>query len=230
MVTPLEWPVVTPSGEIVRERSCRGRAKTGNHRGDRPRLRAAHHDHPVDLRPGRRRPGGMGDRPRRHHPGRGAWPRLDSGVTVEALANAPSVRPAAPGTCRRVVLTRHGGPDVLKVVTGPVPTPAAGVVRVRVEAAGVSAYDLMFRRSGRLPGTPPTPFTPGEDVVGIVDAVGEGVTTPDVGQRVAGTTVCLGVGGGLHHCFNHHPAAPTRAGFARRMKDSPAPGAGSRHR
>jgi hypothetical protein len=61
-------------------------------------------------------------------------------MTVEALANAPSVRPTAPGTCRRVVVARHGGPDVPEVVTGPVPTPAAGEVRVRVEAAGVSAY------------------------------------------------------------------------------------------
>jgi NADPH2:quinone reductase len=95
-------------------------------------------------------------------------------MTVEALASAPSVQWTTPGTCRRVVVARHGGPDVLEVVTGPVPAPAAGEVRVRTEAAGVSAYDLMFRRSGRLPGTPRTPLTLGEDVVGIVDAVGKG--------------------------------------------------------
>lgn len=113
-----------------------------------------------------------------------------------------------------MVVTHHGGPEVLELVTGPLPSPAAGEVRVRVEAAGVSAYDLMFRRSGRLPGTPRTPFTPGEDVVGIVDAVGEGVTTLDPGQRVAGSTVCLGVGGGYSEavCLPERELVPVPPG------------------
>ena len=52
----------------------------------------------------------------------------------------------------RVVVTQHGGPDVLQVVEEDLPEPRAGEVRVKVLAAGVSAYDLMFRRSGSLPG------------------------------------------------------------------------------
>lgn len=96
----------------------------------------------------------------------------------------------------RVVVTRHGGPDVLQVVEESLPEPQAGEVRVKVLASGVSAYDLMFRRSRLLPGTPRVPFTLGEDIVGIVDKLGEAVSTVEPGQMVAGATFCLGVGGG----------------------------------
>ncbi len=96
----------------------------------------------------------------------------------------------------RVVVTRHGGPDVLRLIEEEMPEPREGEIRVRVQAAGVSAYDLMFRRTGRLPGTPHVPFTPGEDVVGIVDKLGDGATGCQLGQTVAGGTFSLGVGGG----------------------------------
>ena len=96
----------------------------------------------------------------------------------------------------RVVVTRHGGPDVLQVVEEDRPEPQAGEVRVKVLAAGVSAYDLMFRRSGLLPGTPRVPFTLGTDVVGVVDKLGEEVSTVEPGQMVAGATFCLGGLGG----------------------------------
>ena len=96
----------------------------------------------------------------------------------------------------RVVVTRHGGPEVLQMVEEDLPEPQAGEVRVKVLAAGISAYDLMFRRSGSLPGTPRVPFTLGEDVVGLVDKLGEGVSAVEPGQTVAGATFCLGVGGG----------------------------------
>jgi len=76
------------------------------------------------------------------------------------------------------------------------PEPQAGQVRVKVLAAGVSAYDLMFRSSGQLPGTPRTPFTLGTDVVGVVDVLGEGVSTVEPGQVVGGATFSLGGLGG----------------------------------
>jgi NADPH2:quinone reductase len=85
---------------------------------------------------------------------------------------------------------------VLQVVEEELPEPGAGEIRVRVLTAGVSAYDLMFRSSGSLPGTPKVPFTLGTDVVGVVDKLGEGASTPDVGQMVAGATFCFdGLGG-----------------------------------
>ncbi|MGD8998588.1 MAG: alcohol dehydrogenase catalytic domain-containing protein, partial [Anaerolineae bacterium] len=87
---------------------------------------------------------------------------------------------------RRIVVTQHGGPEVLQAVEEDLPEPRAGEVRVQVLAAGVSAYDLMHRSSGLLPGVPGVPFTPGEDIVGVVDKLGEGVSTVEPGQRVAG--------------------------------------------
>jgi len=94
----------------------------------------------------------------------------------------------------RVVVARHGGPDVLRAVEEDVPEPQVGEVRVKVQAAGVAALDPVFRRSGSLPGSPRVPFTPGADVVGVVDKLGEGVSTVEPGERVAGWT--FGHGGG----------------------------------
>jgi NADPH:quinone reductase-like Zn-dependent oxidoreductase len=94
----------------------------------------------------------------------------------------------------RVVVSRYGGPDVLKVVEEDLlPAPRSGEVRVKVLAAGVSAYDLMLR-SRSFPGNPRPPFTPGEDIVGVVDKLGDRVSTVEPGQRVAGWT--FGDGGG----------------------------------
>jgi NADPH:quinone reductase-like Zn-dependent oxidoreductase len=76
------------------------------------------------------------------------------------------------------------------------PEPKAGEVRVKVQTAGVSAYDLMFRRSGLPPGSPCMPFSLGADIVGVADGIGEGVTTLTPGQTVAGATFCQnGLGG-----------------------------------
>jgi len=96
----------------------------------------------------------------------------------------------------RVVVTRHGGPDVLQMIEEDCPEPQVGEVRVKVQVAGVSAYDLMFRRAGWLPGTPRVPFTLGADVVGVVDKLGEGTSTLELGQAVAGATFSRdGLGG-----------------------------------
>ena len=83
----------------------------------------------------------------------------------------------------RVVVTRRGAPDVLEVVAEDLPEPGPGEIRVRMLAAGVSSYDVMLRRHW-FPGLKP-PYTPGEDVVGVVDKLGEGVSSPEVDQRVA---------------------------------------------
>src|SRR5512140_2714481 len=85
---------------------------------------------------------------------------------------------------RRVIVTHYGGPDALRVVEEECPEPRAGAVRVRVMAAGVSLPDVMARE-GIHPETPPVPFTPGWDLVGIVDRLGERVSGFDEGQTVA---------------------------------------------
>ncbi len=94
---------------------------------------------------------------------------------------------------RRIVVTRRGGPRVLQVVEEDLPRPEPGEARVKVLAAGVSAYDLMIR-SILLPGNPRVPFTPGEDIVGVVDEVGDGSSAFEPGQMVAAWT--FGDGGG----------------------------------
>jgi NADPH:quinone reductase-like Zn-dependent oxidoreductase len=86
----------------------------------------------------------------------------------------------------RVDVVRRGGPEVLQVVEEPVaPKPQPGEVRLRMLAAGISAYDRM-ERSRWFPGFPRPPYTPGLDVVGVVDALGAGVTEPTLGSVVAG--------------------------------------------
>ena len=54
----------------------------------------------------------------------------------------------------RVVVTRHGGPEVLQVVEEDLPDPRPGEVRVKILAAGVASLDPVFRRSGSIPGSP----------------------------------------------------------------------------
>jgi NADPH2:quinone reductase len=84
----------------------------------------------------------------------------------------------------RIIVTHYGGPDALQVVEEECPEPKAGEVRVKVLAAGVSLPDVMARE-GIHPETPPVPFTPGWDLVGVVDRLGDGVSGIDAGQIVA---------------------------------------------
>jgi NADPH2:quinone reductase len=85
---------------------------------------------------------------------------------------------------KRVIVTHYGGPDALQVVEEECPEPNRGDVRVRVLAAGVSLPDIMARE-GVHPETPPVPFTPGWDLVGEVDRLGDGVEGIEPGQIVA---------------------------------------------
>ncbi|HZM90999.1 MAG TPA: medium chain dehydrogenase/reductase family protein [Blastocatellia bacterium] len=84
----------------------------------------------------------------------------------------------------RVIVTHYGGLDALRVVEEECPEPKNGDVRVRVLAAGVSLPDIMARE-GVHPETPPVPFTPGWDLVGEVDRLGDGVAGIEPGQIVA---------------------------------------------
>ena len=84
----------------------------------------------------------------------------------------------------RVIVTHYGGPDALQVVEEDCPEPKDGEVRVRVLAAGVSLPDIMMRE-GIHPETPPLPFTPGWDLVGAVDRLGDGISGIEPGQIVA---------------------------------------------
>jgi len=85
---------------------------------------------------------------------------------------------------KRIIVSHYGGPDGLQVIEEECPEPKGGEVRVRVLAAGVSLPDIMARE-GVHPETPALPFTPGWDLVGVVDRVGDGVSGVEAGQLVA---------------------------------------------
>jgi NADPH:quinone reductase-like Zn-dependent oxidoreductase len=88
---------------------------------------------------------------------------------------------------RAVVITRHGAPDVLQVQERPDPQVAAGEVRIEVRAAGINFADLLAR-TGMYPDAPKVPSIVGYEVAGLVESVGQGVTSLAVGDRVmAGT-------------------------------------------
>ena len=84
----------------------------------------------------------------------------------------------------RIVVTRYGGPDALRVLEEECPEAESGEVRVRVLAAGVSLPDLLMRE-GVHPETPRLPFTPGWDLVGVVDRLGDGTSGIEPGRMVA---------------------------------------------
>ncbi len=93
-------------------------------------------------------------------------------------------------------VARHGEPtDVLELVDVDEPVPGPGEVRVRVEAAAIGMPDVFMCRD-TYAFKPPLPFVPGQEVCGVVDAVGEGVS-PSVGRRVMGVTTFYDGRGGL---------------------------------
>ncbi len=76
-----------------------------------------------------------------------------------------------------------GGPEALVIDELPMPEPQAGELRVRAEAIGVGRPDVLIRQ-GTYKWMPPLPATPGAELVGMIDAVGEGVAVERLGQRV----------------------------------------------
>ena len=97
---------------------------------------------------------------------------------------------SAEATGHAITVHVFGDPDVLTWEPCALPQPGPGQVRVRVTLTGVNYADVLARQ-GRY-GTRQPPFTPGLDAVGVVDALGDGVTGLDVGARVA----CYPAGGG----------------------------------
>ncbi len=87
---------------------------------------------------------------------------------------------------------RIGGLGQAPVLTDlPLPTAGPGEVRVRIAAAGLNFADLLMI-DGRYQEKPPFPYTPGMEVAGTVEALGQGVSGPAPGTRVA---VFAGQGG-----------------------------------
>jgi len=83
---------------------------------------------------------------------------------------------------RAAVVNHYREP--LDIEERPIPSPGPGEVLVRLEACGLCHTDI-HAINGDWPVKPALPFVPGHEGVGIVERLGEGVTTRTVGQRVA---------------------------------------------
>lgn len=84
---------------------------------------------------------------------------------------------------RAVVLTRYGGPEVLRITDVATPTPKAGEVRVRIRVIGINFAEVLSRR-GLYGWAPALPYIPGMEAFGEIDAIGDGVTTHRAGDPV----------------------------------------------
>ena len=83
---------------------------------------------------------------------------------------------------KAIRVSQTGGPEVMEVVDLPVPQPKPAEASVKVSMAGVNSIDAQFR-DGRL--RTPLPFVPGQEGVGLVEAVGPQAKAVKPGERVA---------------------------------------------
>jgi NADPH:quinone reductase-like Zn-dependent oxidoreductase len=88
---------------------------------------------------------------------------------------------------KALVITKAGGPEVLKIQERPDPEPGPGEALVRVKAAGINFADVMAR-AGLYPDAPKTPSVVGYEMAGVIERLGEGVSGFAVGDRVLGGT------------------------------------------
>ena len=115
---------------------------------------------------------------------------------------------------KAMVLSAPGRPLVLE--ERPDPHPASGEIRVRVEACGVCRTDLHIV-DGELPNVV-RPIVPGHEIVGIVDELGQGVTSHSVGQRV-GIPWLGHTCGVCPYCAAHHENLCDRPVFTGHSRD-----------
>ena len=108
-----------------------------------------------------------------------------------------------------IEMQKGGGPEVLEVREKPLPQPRVGEVRVRAEAIGISSADILVRK-GVYNWMPPLPATPGNEMAGVVDAIGAAVTGVRIGQRVLVSSRELPFRGG---CYAEAICVPAEALF-----------------
>lgn len=106
---------------------------------------------------------------------------------------------------RRVVFNELGGPEVLKLRHEELPPPAAGDVRVRIEAIGLNRYEARFRQ-GLYPVQPVLPSGIGGEAAGFIEALGEGVDRFAVGDRVTAVPFDTLAGTGAYAEYANIPA------------------------
>ncbi len=102
-------------------------------------------------------------------------------------------------TARKVIVTEFGAPEKMQIVSAELPAPAAGEVQLRQTAIGLNFIDI-YQRKGVYP--LPLPTGLGHEAAGVVEAVGSGVETFNVGDRVA----YMNAGLGAYADFRNVPA------------------------
>ena len=91
---------------------------------------------------------------------------------------------------KKVIITKYGPPDVLKVIEEEfLPEPEKGEVRIKVLVTSASFTDTLLRKGMYPEVRKKPPLSPGYDMVGIVDKCGEDASMFNAGQKVAALTV-----------------------------------------
>jgi NADPH:quinone reductase len=122
-------------------------------------------------------------------------------------------------TMRAVVIETFGGPEQLHERQVPVPSPGRGQVLIRLESAGVGSWDPFEREGGyaEMQGTSPSfPYVLGSEGAGTSAAVGDGVTSRAVGERVFAASFLNPAGGfyAEYVCVDADLVAPIPAGMS----------------
>ena len=133
------------------------------------------------------------------HPAGG--PRLPGsggGISTGATGLVPDMR--------AVGVTEFGGPEALQVIELPEPQAGPGEMRIRVRAAAVNPTDTLIRSGARArqPQDVP-PYVPGMDVAGVLDQIGEGVST---GLRAGERVMAIVVPSGSHGAYSEFVVVP----------------------
>src|SRR5262249_33718093 len=88
---------------------------------------------------------------------------------------------------KAILCHRYGPPEDLVLADAPDPVAGPGEVVAKVAACGLNFFDTLII-AGKYQTKPPFPFSPGGELAGVVESVGEGVTTLKPGDRVLGNT------------------------------------------
>lgn len=86
---------------------------------------------------------------------------------------------------KKVVIKKFGAPEVIEIVAEPIPEPASGEARIKVEASTVNTTDTLIRKGIYPLLKDKPPFTLGYDLVGRIDRLGAGANDFNIGERVA---------------------------------------------
>lgn len=111
---------------------------------------------------------------------------------------------------KAILIRTPGGPQALERVDLPLPEPGPGQVRVRAHAIGVGRPDVLMRQ-GIYKWMPPLPAIPGNELAGVVEAIGPGVRDAAVGDRVLLSARELPQRGG---CYAESACAPAESLYA----------------